>query len=230
MKRSLFKSKSIRTIILVLVFVVLPLSINQLNSRMSTSRRVANVDDESSLSHIEERDLSEATPEEFQKAFKYQTLKNAVMTQSTAGPGVNLGLFFMKNNQGQKVYVCSEYPTVDLLFSADGMATSGEIPLMIVRAPCLANNDQQHIEGLAIPFDDILKSSPETTMFTAQFPGSQEQGRIFFRHITDSWPTKWTWTGVKFYGKNPEETLNINGYEIISVLGEPLVISAPPNE
>lgn len=215
-----------KKLILILILVALPVALFFLDKKLSSKRHVA-TDGSASETAAEDKDLSNASPEEFKKAFKYQVLKDASAVETSAGPGVRLGLFLMKNQSGSKVFVCDEYPTVDLIFSAEGVAFSGEIPQMVVRAPCLVSSDQEHIEALPVPFSQIVKSPLSQYEFTVDFPGSREQGKIFFRHVVEFWPTEWTWTGVKFYGKNPEDVLSINGYEVISVLGEPLVIKAP---
>ncbi|WP_374077031.1 hypothetical protein [Bdellovibrio bacteriovorus] len=230
MKKKTPLQKTSRMMSLIILLAALPFGLMFLDKKMSSKRDVANDGSIGSSSASEDKDLSEASPEEFKKAFKYQVLKDASLVETSAGPGVRLGLFLMKNESGNKVFVCDQYPTVDLIFAAEGVAFSGEIPQMVVRSPCVVSADQAHIEALPIPFSQIVQSPLQQYEFKTSLPNSREQGSVFFRNVVEFWPTEWTWIGVKFYGKNPEDTLQINGYEVISVLGEPLIIKAPVNE
>lgn len=177
-----------------------------------------------------ESDLSEVSPEDFQKAFKYQILKAVIKDETPNFTSLRLGLFYLKNEQGKKVSVCEEYPTMDVVFAAEGIAVSGEIPKMIVRGPCYPTPNGKHIGGLPIPWAMILKSPVSQRDFTTSLPGRTDNVRIFILNVVESWPTEWNWIGVKFYGQDPQKTLELNGYEVISVLGQPLMIEAPTTE
>lgn len=218
-----------KVFLLLLIVTVVPLALFVIDHQFAR-RTPASENNGDSLTSTNDHDLSEATPEEFKKAFKYQILKEAKLQMSSEGPGLQLGSFLLKNSEGNKVFVCEEYPTMDLIFAADGVAHSGEIPHMIVRGPCLTDADQRHIEALSIPLEKILKGALTQKEFTFDLPDSREKIHIYFRYVVESWPTEWSWVGVKLYGKKPDETLQINGYEIISVLGEPLVLPVTPNE
>ncbi|WP_041576816.1 hypothetical protein [Bdellovibrio bacteriovorus] len=217
--------KMSRMMSLILLMAALPFILHTLNEKLSPKRKVASDGGLSSVGTISDSfDLSEASPEEFKKAFKYQILKNVEVDQFSDGPGIKLGLFLMKSPAGSRVFVCDRYPTVDLLFSAEGVAISGEIPKMVVRIPCVVSDDQNHIAAFPIPFARIFASPVSDFEFDITAPGIREGGKIFFRNVVDEWPREWAWTGVKFYGKDASDTLEITGYEVISVLGEPLVL------
>jgi|GEM_PF-1784497 len=222
MKKKTSLQKMSRSISLLLLLAALPFAVVTLDKKISGQRKIAS--DGSSSVTTQDYDLSEATPEEFKKAFKYQILKDAQVVQTPQGPVLRLGLFLMKNAQGNKVFVCEEYPTVDLVFSAEGVAFSGEIPQMVVRASCVVGEGQTYIEGAILPLKQIQQSPLSQYEFNTTINGSREEAKIFFRNVVEFHPEEWAWTGVKFYGKNPESTLQINGYEIISVLGEPLIL------
>lgn len=218
-------------ILIFLFFLAVPVAVYFINEELP-KRFVAS--DYKSGEHTSpeglDHDLSEASPEAFIKAYKYQVLKNASIKETKLGPGLQLGLFFLKNEEGNRVFVCDEYPTIDLIFSADGMAYSGELPQMIVRGPCQTDEDQLHISALPIPFNEILKSPISTNEFKFELPDSREKVSIYFKNVVDFWPTDWVWTGVKLYRKDAQNILSIDGYEIISVTGKPFLMSAPTNE
>lgn len=216
---------------LVLILGGLPLSLHFLNKKLSPERKLASEGGLSTLGSVHDNsDLSEASPEEFRKAFKYQVLKNAKRVSLPNGPGLNLGAFIMKNSLGTKVSVCELYPIVDIHFTADGMAVAGEAPQMLLRIPCLISADQNHIIAYAIPFEEIAKASLSQYEFPTSSPEASETGKVYFRNIPEAWPADWTWTGVTFHGKDPTQKLHINGYEIISVLGEPQILKLNSNE
>lgn len=222
-----YVNKKFRVILAILFLAVLPYSAHLLNKNYSSPRGPA------STSSLEEAianasfDLSETAPEDFKKAFKYQILKDVSVQKTDQGFQLFLGLFLIKNEKGEPVFVCDQYPTLDLIFAADGVAISGEIPHMIVRTDCLVAYDQKHIESYPIPLDRIVKS-PLSHEFVIQSLNSPKDGRVYFRNVVDSWPTDWNLVGIKLYGKNSANVLEINGYEVISVLGEPVTISVSP--
>lgn len=217
--------KMIRMLSLILALAALPLGMHLLNNKLSPSRKVASEGGLSSVGLQDDTfDLSEASPAEFRKAFKYQMLKNVELVQLPEGPGLKLGLFLLKNASGAKVFVCDQYPTMDLHFMAEGVAISGEVPRMILRVPCIVSDDQKHIAAFPIPFDKIFSSPVSQYEFEVSAPGLRETGKIYFRSVADFWPTDWAWTGVKLYGRDPSDTLEINSYEVLSVLGEPLIM------
>lgn len=216
--------RKIQLILTVLILAALPVGVFYLNH--SLDRNIAS-DDSGSQGGRPEYDLSEATPEEFKKAFKYQMLKNATLERTSAGPGINLGLFLLRDNDGTTIQVCEKYKTIDLVFRAEGIAVSGEIPTLIVRGPCLVASDQRSLEILPIPFATILNSPLSQHEFAGEIPGHTEGLKVFTRNIVGFWPSDWAWVGVTLYAGPQDEILQINGYEIISVLGQPLIIQAP---
>lgn len=219
------KNRTLRIILSVLILAAIPLGFFVLDKKLGEKRFVAN-DPENSSGAQADYDLSESGPAEFQKAFKYQMLKHASLEQTSAGPGITLGLFLLKDRDGKTVNVCEKYPTIDFIFQAEGIAFSGEIPTLIVRGPCLVGSDQKTLEALPIPFSKILKSPLSQYEFNVEIPGYTQTAKVFARNAIEFWPKEWNWVGVTLYGAPDEESLKINGYEIISVLGEPLVIHA----
>ncbi|KYG66945.1 hypothetical protein AZI86_07940 [Bdellovibrio bacteriovorus] len=219
------KKKYVRTFLVILALALLPIGLFILDKKLGEKRGVAN-DTSSSESTHSEYDLSDSSPEEFKKAFKYQMLKNASLDQTSAGPGITLGLFLVKDEDGKTVNVCEKYPTIDFVFKAEGVAFSGAIPTLIVRGPCLVASDQRTLESLPIPFSKILRSPLTQIEFAGEIPGRSEKSKIFVKNVVEFWPTDWNWVGVTLYGDVEEPSLNINGYEIISVLGQPVLIQA----
>lgn len=218
--------KLIRLMTAVIVLATIPFAVVTLEKRISP-RQIASSDSAMEYQRAD-NDLSESSPEEFKKAFKYQILKNISQELTSEGPSLSVGIFLIRNEAGQKIFACEKFKTIDFIYSADGMASSGEIPQMIVRGPCLVNSDHTRIEGLPVPLQKINLSPLSTTEFSSTIPGTEHSVKTYIRNVEGAWPTEWSWTGMKLYG-DQGEVLSITGYEIISVQGEPVKLTNPKN-
>ncbi|MGZ3769432.1 MAG: hypothetical protein ACXVCP_12985 [Bdellovibrio sp.] len=221
MKNKNYGPHFLRMLTVVLLLAAFPFFIVTLSKKASTERHLAS---DNMVNIDREHDLSNLSPEEFGKAFKYEILRGAFTEENQFGTGLRLGLFYLQDSQKQKRSVCDIYPVMDLLFTADGIAVSGEVPQMIVRGPCALSEDQSYIKALPVPFKEILSASPQQFVFEST--PANNGTKIFFRNVLGSWPSEWTWTGVVLYEKDSQKQLQINGYEIISVLGAPLILKA----
>ncbi|MEN0057888.1 MAG: hypothetical protein AAGB31_03565 [Bdellovibrio sp.] len=229
MKKLSTPQKSLRMMTVVLVLALIPFAVTIFDKKMGPQRRIASEDMADYQLHAD-HDLSEVSAEDFKKAYKYQILKGVNIVVDNDTTGLQLGLFLLKNAAGERVSVCEEYPLMDMIYSAEGIAFSGDIPQMIVRGPCLVDDDQIHIAALPIPFAQIFSSPLTQYQFTVPLAQTSEAASIYFRNVVEFWPRQWVWTGVKFYGKDPANTLSITGYEVISVLGKPVTIDHSLNE
>lgn len=222
MKRKKVLQISFRTMTVAILIATLPFFVLILSKKFGSQRNLAS---EVLADKSPNNDLSELSAEEFNKAFKYEVLRAAAIEENQNGLGIRLGAFFIKDNENNKVSFCDEYPMMDLLFVADGVAFSGEIPQMVVRGPCTMNEDKTIIQPLVIPFAKILTSPPQ--QYEALNAYTTDQGvQIYFKNIVGYWPPEWSWNGVIFHHKDFEKKLEINGYETISVLGAPLILQA----
>ncbi|XGC81111.1 hypothetical protein ACES2L_01280 [Bdellovibrio bacteriovorus] len=216
--------KMSRFISLILVLATLPFAVTLLDKKISQSRGIAT--DQVGYHEEQNYDLSEASPEEFKKAYKYQLLKNVQVEKNLEGTVIIVGGFQMKDSAGDKVSVCDLYPTVDFILSAEGIAFSGEIPQLVVRGACVTSTDHRHISSFPIPFKDIFETPLEQTLLTIEPGPTHNGGKVFFKNVVEFWPTQWVLTGIRLYPKDSKRgTLEVNGYEIISVLGAPLFIN-----
>ncbi|WP_413583214.1 hypothetical protein [Bdellovibrio sp. HCB288] len=187
--------RSPKTKIAILFLLALPVGITYMNNQFSSSRKIASTEQEAAMdTAMASSDLSGSNPKEFQKAFKYQLLKSAQVTDYSDGMRLHLGHFFMSDEAGAKISVCHRFPKIELHFSAEGVAESGEIPRTIVRGSCRVAPDGLHLEGIIV-----------------DLPRQQNY--------------QWVWTGIKLVSSDQSESLEVSGYEIISVLGTPLNFS-----
>lgn len=180
--------KSARILMIALGLAALPFVASVISQKASQFRKVASTESAPSDASSS-MDLSDSSPEEFKKAFKYQMLKSATVTDFSDGKKLILGAFLMRDRSGNKINVCEQYTTIELTFTADGIAISGEPFTQKFTATCKMAADNLHLEGIAV---------------------------VLPENVT------WNWTELKLLGREASDTLEINGYEIISVLGQPL--------
>jgi hypothetical protein len=136
----------------ILLLLAFPVLITYLNNRATSSRKIASTEQEAQLdTAMASSDLSGSNPTAFQKAFKYQLLKDSKVTDFSDGKRLHLGHFFMKDQDGAtKVSVCQRYPYIELNFSADGVAVSGDIPHTVIQGRCNVAADGLHLEGIVV--------------------------------------------------------------------------------
>jgi len=168
-------------------------------------------------------DLSELSEKEFLKAFKMATIRGLRVHKAAGAVGISLGLFQVKNESGAKVYACEKYPNLEITLQADGVANSGNIPTLTVRGPCIASDEGTHILPLTIPLKGLHQKLRENPNYQVSLGDRGESFVISAQDLySDYWPPEWNVVGVKL--SNEQESLQIDGYEIISLLDQPLTL------
>jgi hypothetical protein len=192
------------------------------------SRKIASdnsVGGENSADSSREKDLSKLDAEEFARAFKYSLINPVSVVTESGQMGVQLGNFYIKGTDQQKIFVCSKYNFIELIFQAEGIAVSGEIPRMVVRGPCANAQDLNFIQALPIPYKKILATPVSQNQFRLPIADSNDSVQITFHYVVEQWPTDWNLVGVRLYSDYSSEILSLNGYEIIAILGQPFVLN-----
>jgi hypothetical protein len=216
----------VKKIFLIAIAVLVGFGLLIDNSLLKFSERKIASTHDSEPNHLEKNiDFSELTDEDFSKAFKYQLMTSSRILQTQKYIGIELGNFYIKGSDNQKNFVCSKFSTLELVFQADGIAISGNIPQMKVSGPCLTGSNYHTIEALLIPYKKILSSEVQQKEFKATLPDSNEQITIQFQDVVEQWPYQWNLVQVKLYSAESSESLSLNGYEIISILGSPLTLN-----
>lgn len=193
---------------------------------VSSGRRIASTLDQDTDAKKVARlgDLSELQGPEFMKAFKYALIQNAHALEDENEISFTFGNFLMAGDEGQKVFVCNQYPYMELSFVADGVAFSGEAPRVTIRGLCETASENIFIEPLKIPYRDILALPVSQQEFTPKESETHRQRiSIQLRNITEPWPRQWNLVRVKLYD-DQNRSLSLDGYEIISILGQPLTM------
>ncbi|MGE5086435.1 MAG: hypothetical protein ACM3MG_09065, partial [Bacillota bacterium] len=127
--------RSARILMIAIGLAALPFAASVISQKISQIRKIASSENTSSDASYS-MDLSDASPGEFNKAFKYQMLKDAKVTDFSEGKKLVLGAFLMRDHSGNKVNVCDKYPTIQLTFTADGIAIAGEPVTQKITVPC----------------------------------------------------------------------------------------------
>lgn len=167
-------------------------------------------------------DLSELTGKAFQKSAKIALSQGFQVQRSATTVGLTMGNFLMKNSQGSKVYACEVYPNLEITLQADGVAYSGSIPTITVRGPCVSSDDGQTIAALPLPLKNLYQNVRQNPQWRVPLGDRGEGFVVSAQHLYNEWPTVWNVVGVKLY--NDQESIDMDGYEIISVLDQPLTL------
>lgn len=125
--------------------------------------------------------------------------------------GVTIGHFTTLDADGKSMMACDLYDRVYMTFSAEGVATSGERPSIVVEGPCEVGKDATRIDPLWVPVDAIKSKPPVNGSFQVTDP---KPITIKFEHMIDSWPTMWSLTEVKLYNHETQKTLIIDSVTI----------------
>ncbi|MDG0817274.1 hypothetical protein [Bdellovibrio svalbardensis] len=112
------------------------------------NRGIASVNEYSSTttSDVAGMDLSHLSLAELKKTFKYQLLRDVHATKFKDSINLTLGVFFVKDDRGNKVFACDRYPQIQLTLDSNNSTK-------ILESPCSISADQNHIEATAINFE-----------------------------------------------------------------------------
>lgn len=171
---------------------------------------------------MEVYDLSELSGEAFNKAFKLALAQGFEIQKDAQSLGLLLGGFLVKNPQGAKVYVCEVYPFLEITLQAEGVAYSGNIPSMIVRGPCLTSDDGKKINALPLPLRNLPQNLRSQPLWRVPLGDRGDDFVVSTQYLYDEWPTNWNVVRVKL--SNEQTSLELDGYEIISLLDQTLTL------
>lgn len=139
--------------------------------------------------------------------------------------GIEFGQFIIRSNEGQRQLACDFYDRVRVRLEADGMASSGEKPMMEIDAPCATSNDLAVTEPIRIPATEI--SEGRAVDGEATF-ASVERTSYKFSHMMDQWPKKWAVTEVTLYRESdPSQEVHVDQNDMRELKRKPLVIHWP---
>lgn len=167
-------------------------------------------------------DLSELTGTALQKSAKIALSQGFQVSRNDKTAGLALGNFLIKNSQGSKVYACEVFPNLEITLKAEGVAYSGNIPTLIIRGPCMSSDDGQTIMPLPIPLKGLYQNVRQNPLWRVPLGDRGDSFLISAQFLYNEWPADWNVVGVKL--SNDQESIEMDGYEIISLLDQPLTL------
>jgi hypothetical protein len=170
-------------------------------------------------------------PAAIRKVYDFSTLDGSALSQATKhriisgfevikdeqGLGIALGNFVVKGNQGSKEFSCRKFQTITLSFVSDGVAIAGEKAKMEIEGRCEVSSDINKLMPLILPLNKILGQPVADGEFDFW---QEDQIKVRFSNVADSWPAQWTLSKVKMSNDNNEE-LVVEESDIQALLGKP---------
>jgi hypothetical protein len=167
-------------------------------------------------------DFSSLTGSDLSTAMKKRLLTGANVIREQTSLGIELGHFALAKITGEKTLACQEFDRVTLRFEADGIAVSGERPVMEVEGACEFSADMTKINPIFIPVEKVL----------AEKPGDGEiqyrEGKgvtLRFHGMPDEWPTRWLLTSVRLSNPGSQKELLVSAEEVSQILGRPMMVN-----
>ena len=167
-------------------------------------------------------DFSSLTGNDLTSAMKKRILAGANVVREQQSLGVELGHFAMAKITGEKTLACQEFQKVTLRFEAEGIATSGERPMMEVEGACEFSADMTKINPILIPVAKIMAEKPSDGEI------QYREGKavtLRFKGMTEEWPTRWLLTAVRLSHSGDQKEFLIEGDEVSQILGHPMMVN-----
>ena len=170
-------------------------------------------------------DFSRLNGAELMMASQKRLLTAARVVLDNDAVGIEFGQFIIRSEEGQRQLACDFYDRVRVRFEADGMASSGDKPMMEVNAPCATSNDIARTEPIWIPAAEIVAG--RAVDGDATF-ASVERTTFKFSNMMEQWPRKWAVTEVTLYRESePGREIHIDQSDMREFKRKPIVISWP---
>lgn len=167
-------------------------------------------------------DFSKLADDELITASQKRLVTAAKVLLHDGDVGVELGHFVTRDLANEKKLACDFYNRMVLRFEADGIAVSGDKPVMEIEGPCRIADDITRIEPVWIPVRRILGES--ATDKDISFP-DQEGVNFRFLHMGGDWPMRWSLASVRLYNDaEGGREVSISRQEMSDIRENPLVL------
>lgn len=135
---------------------------------------------------------------------------------------INVRNFLVKNDL-ENMHLCEYFNSYTLTFEAEGIATSGERPTMLVSSPCEVSAKTNMPIPIIVPVTDIFKLKPNDTDVSFEV---NPNASFSFRNISDMWPEYWVLSKVQFTNsKFSGRDVIIDRKEVYQLSRTPIVMS-----
>ena len=135
---------------------------------------------------------------------------------------INIRNFLVKTKQ-ENLHLCEYFDSYTLTFEAEGIATSGERPTMVVTSPCSVSAKTSLPVPVIVPVEDIFKLKPNDTDVSFEV---NPKASFSFRNVSDMWPEYWVLSRVHFTSSTESSReVIIDRKEIYQLSKFPVVMS-----
>jgi hypothetical protein len=155
-------------------------------------------------------------------ATKQRLINGARVVKMNDEIGMELGHFVIRGTQGEKIFACQKYSKVEFIFQGDGVATSGESPIMSVEGSCEISSDINKIAAVWIPVKRILGEPVADGEFDFR---EGRPVRVRFANVIDQWPKLWRLQAVRLIGSESDsDFVEIGQKEIREISSDPILV------
>lgn len=164
-------------------------------------------------------DFSHLEGSAFSLASQKRLLSEANILKKDDFVGVELGHFVAKGPSGKRRFACHLYDRIELKFVAEGVAESGEQPVMYVEAKCEIGKSVGKIAPIWIPVAKLNQEKPSNMELMLNEP---QQLLFRFDHIGSHWPQQWALKGLTMFSNNSDRRITIKESELREIKEKPL--------
>lgn len=185
------------------------------NFRTSGVRDPANIPSQLDFSKLDGTALREASLNRIISELK--------VLSDTDRFGIEFGHFWALGTQGHPMNACDIYDVVELTFHAEGVAESGDRPVMKVQSPCrVSQYDDSKIQPVWIPFKQVLNEP--TGDFVIQYP--EYEVELTFESVSSEWPTEWILDEIRLFSSmSPSRQIVVETEEMRARLQQPIGVT-----
>jgi hypothetical protein len=164
-------------------------------------------------------DYSELKGEALSATAERQLLAQAEIAKRPGFIGVNLGNPLLRMDDGTSGFSCRVrgrdglYERLQMTFDGVGVSTSGDIPKMVVEAPCEALTSPTNLDTVWIPLGEMVAAAARDADYV--YGDGDSAMRIQMVNIPGEWPPGWTLTGVRLL-KRDSASLDFEGVKLRS--------------
>lgn len=122
-------------------------------------------------------------------------LPNLKIVNTPSASAIQFQQFAVKDGE-QYTLTCLKFDEVELQFSADGQATAGKSPIMVVKAPCMISTEQiEFSKAIIVPTEQIKAQTPHDGDLKLK---EVSQFQFNFQNTGAVWPAAWVLDRVIF--------------------------------
>ena len=210
-------------------------ALNSWGGRIDVTRAASAIADRLPASIRRGANVAELEGSALRLASQRHLLEDMQLVSEKDRVGVRLGYFLTKNEEGNAAYACEVFKQITLSFVGEGVADSGDKPVMDVSAPCRETADSTMMEPIWIPLHELRGRSPSNADIVGPAADGGQNGtqtRVKFSNVGTEWPSQWALQSVRLSRNEAEvpamkatgEDLSVSGDEMRNLVKKPFVI------